>query len=365
MKLCYLYSDITMNGGIERVLSIIASELADNWGYDVTIVSIYRTQDTPPYKFSDKIKIVYLSDSPYSGSPGSFHRLKLQIKTLNLIKAYFKRNRFDIIAAQSFPCAFMAYLSGIDRSRIVAVEHVYYGYYNKLMRMLRNRIYGKFKWVVSLTQNDTASFKKCLQNVSTIPNPVVFGCNSPSTLDSNKIISVGRLEYQKGFDILLDVFKEVNRLYPLWTLHIYGEGTLREALSDQIKELGLESCVFLEGVTKSIDEKYRESAFCVVSSRFEGFPMTITEAMREGVPCVSFRCPNGPEDLISDGKDGILVSHLDKAGLTDAISTLIIDKSKRKEMGKAAFYSIRRFDVRHVAEMWNDLYVDLVNTTSV
>ena len=61
-----------MNGGIERVLSIIASELADNWGYDVTIVSIYRTQDTPPYKFSDKIKIVYLSDSPYSGSPGSF-----------------------------------------------------------------------------------------------------------------------------------------------------------------------------------------------------------------------------------------------------------------------------------------------------
>lgn len=165
--------------------------------------------------------------------------------------------------------------------------------------------------------------------------------------------------------IFFDVFKEVNRLYPLWTLHIYGKGTLREALSDQIKELGLESCVFLEGVTKSIDEKYRESAFCVVSSRFEGFSMTITEAMREGVPCVSFRCPNGPEDLISDGKDGILVSHLDKAGLTDAISTLIIDKSKRKEMGKAAFYSIRRFDVRHVAEMWNDLYVDLVNTTSV
>ena len=102
-----------------------------------------------------------------------------------------------------------------------------------------------------------------------------------------------------------------------------------------------------------------------MSSIFEGFPRTITEAMREGVPCVSFRCTNGPEDLISDGKDGILVSHLDKAGLTDAISTLIIDKSKRKEMGKAAFYSIRRFDVRHVAEMWNDLYVDLVNTTSV
>lgn len=354
-----------MNGGIERVLSIIASELADNWDYDVTIVSIYRTLKTPPYKFSDKIKIVYLSDIAYSGTPGSFYRLKLQLKALRLIKEYFKNNTFDIISVQSFPCAFMAYLSGIERNKVVAVEHVYHGYYNRWIGSVRDYMYKRFKWVVTLTQNDAVSFRKSLPNVSTIPNPVVFKCNVPSSLDSNRIISVGRLEYQKGFDILIDAFKAIAQKYPSWTLHIYGKGSLKEDLSNQINRHGLSSAVFLEGVTESIDEKYRESAFCVVSSRFEGFSMTITEAMREGVPCVSFRCPNGPEDLISDGKDGILVSHLDKAGLTDAISTLIIDKSKRKEMGKAAFYSIRRFDVRHVAEMWNDLYVDLVNTTSV
>lgn len=361
LNLCYFYTDISMNGGIERVISLLAGEQTEKLGYNVTIVSMFRSSKLLPYYFSDKIKFVYLSDEPYGGAPGSLRRLKLQLKSLFLIKKHFRKHKYDVIAAQSFPCAFMAYLAIHRKQTIIAVEHVYHDYYGAHVQKLRNYIYRKLNGVVVLTNNDRDSFDAKVGNVEVIPNPIVFNDNAPSVLDSTKIISVGRLEYQKGYDNLIDIFRKVHKVHPDWTLHIYGKGTQKDILQSMIEQYGMVGAVVLEGVSDVIAEKFRESAFCVVSSRFEGFSMVIAEAMREGVPCISFRCPNGPESIITHGVDGLLVENQNKEAMSEAIIHLIEDTELRHELGREAFQSIRQFDIHTIALKWDEYYKTILN----
>ncbi len=361
LNLCYFYTDISMNGGIERVISLLAGEQVEKLGYNVTIVSMFRSSKLLPYDFSDKINFVYLSDEPYRGAPGSLRRLKLQLKSLFLIKKHFRKHKYDVIAAQSFPCAFMAYLAIHRKQTIIAVEHVYHDYYGAHVQKLRNYIYRRLNGVVVLTDNDRDAFVAKVGKVEVIPNPIVFNDNVPAILNSTKIITVGRLEHQKGYDNLIKIFRKVHKAHPEWTLHIYGKGTQKDMLQSMIEQYGMIGAVVLEGVSDVIAEKFRDSAFCVVSSRFEGFPMVITEAMREGVPCISFRCPNGPESIITHGVDGLLVENQNKDAMADAIINLIEDAELRHKLGLEAFRSIRQFDVHTVAMKWDEYYKTILN----
>lgn len=359
MKLCYFYSDITLKGGIERVLSLLTTEQAKNPNLEISIVSQYKSFDRPHYTFPSQVRMVYLSEEPFGGAPRSLHRIRLLLKNRKNIRRFFKENHFDRIAAQAFPNAFMLYISGVDRRKIVAVEHTFYGYYGRFVRGLRIWLYKRLRSVVTLTGKDRDSFYRHLSSVYAIPNPVVLENRFQSSLDSKKIISIGRLEYEKGYDTLIRVWKELHDKYPDWSVEIYGEGTQQETLKKQIEDCGISDSLHLEGTTNNVLEKIRESAFFIMSSRFEGFGMVLVESMSQGVPCVSFDCPNGPSCIISDGEDGLLVKDQDEEALRTSMERLMNDIELRKRLGTAAYKKVENFEIGKIIRLWDILYARL------
>ena len=361
MKLCYFYTDITLKGGIERVMSLLVSAQVPDKKLDITVVSQYKTFEIPHYPFPEGVRYVYLNNFPYDGSPKSFHRLRLLFRNLGRVKQFFRKNDFDLISSQAFPNAFILFLAGVRMQKVISVEHVYYGYYGKWMRKLRNWIYKKCAAVVVLTQNDKKSFEKDLSNVWVIPNPVLLSARKYSPLENGRVISVGRLEYQKGFDVLIRVFARIHEHFPDWILDIYGEGTLKEELQHQIDDLSLLGIVNLRGTTDRILSEMNKSSFFVMSSRFEGFGMVLVEAMSQGLPCVSFDCPNGPADIIENEQNGLLVPNQDEERLYDAMRLMMENRELRIRLGQEAYKNIEKFDIKKVVVGWKQLYDSLVS----
>ncbi len=139
-------------------------------------------------------------------------------------------------------------------------------------------------------------------------------------------------------------------------MEIYGNGTEKEKLQEKINNLGLEKSFLLKGVTENIKEKYLASSIYVMSSRYEGMPMVLLEAMAHGLPIVSFECPCGPKDIIKDNEDGYLVSFGNVEQMAKKIEELIINKEKRKFFGKNARKNVERFSQDKIMEKWKKLF---------
>lgn len=337
------------------MISSLTSAQANDNDLDITIVSQYKTFKEPLYEFPKSVRYVYLKECPYEGSPASFRRLKLLLKNIFHVRKFFQKNDFDIILSLAFPNTFMLLLAGVKMSKVISAEHTYYAYYNSCIRLLRNTIYKRCRAVVVLTNTDKRFFTKYLDKVYVIPNPISLANRKYSESLDGRIISVGRLEREKGYDVLIRVFSQIHKKYPNWILDIYGEGTLKEELQNLIVHEGLIGLVNLRGVTDQVLEEMRHSSFFVSSSRFEGFSMVLVEAMSQGLPCVSFNCPNGPADIIINEDNGILVPNQDENALCKGMERLIEDRNLRIKMGKSAYVSIEKFEIGTIVAQWKQL----------
>lgn len=230
---------------------------------------------------------------------------------------------------------------------------------NSLIRELRQL--SKF---VVLTHED-ATFWPELQNVCVIPNPVSFLPDVVSDNSHKQVIAMGRYVAQKGFDRLISAWRAVADKHPDWVLKIYGDGHLREQLQRQVEELRLTDSCFLEHSVSDVISTFRESSISVLSSRFEGFGLVIVEAMACGLPVVAFTCHCGPRDIITDGKDGILVPDGDIAGLADGINRLIEDEELRKKMGKEARRRASDYSLDVIGVEWIKLFESLLSHPTV
>ena len=357
IKICYFLGDITTTGGIERVLSILTTEQVKDPDLDLTIVSKFHSYPKPNYYFDDKIKIVYLQEKAVNNSPGSFARLKQHFRSIPKIRRFYRNHQFDLILSQAFPNTFTLWIAGLDMKRVIGVEHVYYGYYGRIIRGIRHYVYKRLSQLVVLTSRYQPCFQgEGLTRVNIIANPVVLSNRSRSSLMNKKIISVGRLVYQKGFDTFVEIFKNIHVKYPDWSVEIYGRGILHDALQKQIDEAGLTNSFKLMGNTDQIEREYHSASIFVLPSRFEGFPMVLTEAMSQGLACVSFNCPNGPSDLILDESVGLLVENQNKTEFEKALFRLIEDVELRKLIGANAYANVKRFDVYNIISEWKMLY---------
>lgn len=175
-------------------------------------------------------------------------------------------------------------------------------------------------------------------------------------LEDHRVISVGRYEYPKGFDRLINAWALIAKRVPGWSLHIFGEGSLRPALTEQIKVLHLENSVFLDGASNDIGKELSKSSIAVFSSIYEGFLMAIVEAESAGLPIVSFDTSCGPKDIIRDGEDGFLVKNGDIESLGERLLTLMQDDGLRKEMGAKAFENSKRFTPEVIMPQWLSLF---------
>ena len=225
------------------------------------------------------------------------------------------------------------------------------------MAQLDKKVQQLDKFVV-LTHED-AAYWKGLSNLTVIPNPITIEQGIYSDCTSRQVIAVGRYTYQKGFDLLIPAWKIVNENHPDWTLNIYGGGD-KEDLQQMIDNLGLSSTLKLNDPVSQIREKYQQSSIFVLSSRFEGLPLVLMEAMSCRLPSVSFTCPCGPKDIIHDGEDGILCENGNIESLAAGICQLIEDEQLRKEMGKKAAQNIQKFAINRIMQQWDYLFQDLV-----
>ena len=376
-RIAYCTPSLYIAGGVERVLTTKANYFADVLGYEIYIILTDGKGKEPYYKLSPKIKVIHLDINFEELWHLSFLRkIPVYLKKQRVFKRKLTEVLMDIkpdITVSLLRREINFITSIRDGSKKVGEIHV-----NKLnyrnfeandtnivkelfskwwMRNLLSKLKKLDRFVV-LSHEDKGYWYE-LDNVEVISNPLSFIPRKECTLDSHRVIAVGRYVYQKGFDLLLDAWKIVNKKHPTWELHVYGNGD-KTPYVEQVHHNDIKNC-FLEDAVNNIDEKYAESSIFVLSSRFEGFGMVLAEAMSCGLSCVSFACPCGPKDMISDGIDGLLVENGNVEELANKICCLIENEDLRKEMGKRAKINIQRYKEENIMEQWQNLFNELLS----
>jgi glycosyltransferase involved in cell wall biosynthesis len=231
-------------------------------------------------------------------------------------------------------------------------------------RILRRLTYPWARAIVLQTRAAAAYFpERWASRIAVVPNPVpALAAASPGPAprpDGRRlIVAMGRLDRQKGFDLLIRAFASVARARPDWDVTILGDGPERDALAAQVERAGLSGRVSLPGREPDAMGVLRRADLFVLSSRYEGFPNALCEAMACGLPVVAFDCPSGPAEIVRDGVDGLLVPAEDVAGLASAVSRLAGDPERRRAMGGRATEVSERFSVERIAGLWEKILED-------
>ncbi len=380
LKIVYCTPALYMAGGVERVLTLKANYFAEHFGYDITII-LTEGKDKPLfYPLSDRIKIVNLNVNFEELWTCSFvKKVSVYLSKQRIFKkrltAELMRIRPDITV--SLLRREINFINDIkDGSKKIGELHVNRANYRNFeegdANFIKN-LFAKF-WMCSLvshlkrldkfivlTEEDKASWTE-LSNVEVIPDPLAFDITEVSPLKAKRVIAVGRYVYQKGFDLLLQAWAKIEKLFPDWELAIYGMGD-RSSYENLAQQLGINmNRCHLNGSTQNIRKEYLESSLFVFSSRFEGFGMVLIEAMACGLPVVSFDCPCGPKDIVSHDEDGLLVPSGDIDKLANAMSQLMDSYELRHQMAKNAICNVRRFQIDEIADRWQLLFEDVLNS---
>ncbi len=360
MKIAYCIESAYNSGGMERVLSLKANYLCEKLGYDVYVITTDQASHSNFFEFSDRIKFIDL-DVGYKELAGKpfVRKTYLYWKKRRMHYARLK-NVLDGLNADIVISMFGKEASMLwrikDGSRKILEFH--FSKYMRLMvqqsaamkainlfRTLMEDIFARhYDRMIVLTQEDGKSWKR-FRNLMVIPNPTFMHPDRPAALDNKRVIVVGRLCHQKGLDMLVSAWALVHQSEPDWHLDIYGSGEWKESLERQITECGLDTSIRIHQPVTDIQSIYMESSILALTSRYEGFPLVLTEAMGCGVPVVSFACKCGPRDIIKDGYNGFLVRENDVKGFAEKLLHLMRRRDIRKEMGKNAMSSAQEYDM--------------------
>lgn len=362
INICFFSGDITRSGGTERVSTVIANELVKDKKYNISFLSLFEKRQETFFYLDKTIKRYRLYENEVSGAKhilGYIHR----------IHSFLKKKRVNILVdidgildMYSIPALWNTKIKLISWEQFNFYQNPYVSY----RKFTRKWAAKKADAIVVLTKEDKGYYERNLKirhRIRHIYNPMatVFeDDNSVYNLESKEILSVGRLTEQKGFDILIDVAKIVLNEHPDWKWRVVGEGEDREKLQKKINKYNLEDKLILCGNVDNIDEYYIKSSMYVLTSRYEGFGLVLTEAKSHHLPCVSFKCPAGPSEIIKDGINGCLVECFDVENMADKINILIENNRLRKEFSKKALEDTEKFKLENVVEQWKKLFRELV-----
>ena len=367
------------NGGMERVLANKANHLV-NHGHEVHVISIQSTTGRQPFFAIDPRVRMWSLDCDGLYRKGLVRKLmpwRGRRAFLARLSAVLAQIRPEVAIALHDAHARYLYAADGDSPKVLELhfakhKRAQYLYALEESRWLRPlvdlykapfyRLIRHYDRFVVLTEEDRTAWQRPgVDNIVVIPNAQTFPCTVQATLDHRRVIALGRNTPQKQFDALLRAWSLVAGRNPGWRLAIIGSGD-KQDLARLADRLGISASVDLGEATRDVQgELLRSSAFAL-TSRYEGLPMILIEAMSCGVPVVSFACRSGPTDIIRDGQDGFLVPAGDVAGFARRLQALMSDPALRQAMGDAAFHNVRRFDEATVMHQWLDLFERLVRT---
>jgi glycosyltransferase involved in cell wall biosynthesis len=343
-------------GGAERVVSTIANQLIEE--YEVTIIVFYEC--TPFYPLDSRINIVFCK-KVYRREPSSIQSIKTHIqlfkKSLQILKRENTRlvigfmttaNIYAVIAAKRLK------IKSIISERI----HPEYEIISKLWLVLKKFFYPKSNRLIVQTKAIKSYFEDFVANerLEIIKNPLapeLILKRDLSKIKERLILNVGRLDDQKNQDLLIKAFANIPN--ENWKLILIGEGTNRMRYTNLIAKLNLQEQVILKGNVNCVEYYYNTASLFVFTSRYEGYPNALTEAMYFGIPCISTNCPSGPSELISDDKNGFLIPVGNQNVLETKMRLLMSDENLRTKFSTNALKSTVGFEAEHIALQWKSI----------
>lgn len=376
-KIVYCTPSLYMAGGVERVLTLKANYFADNYGYDVTIITTDGEDKKCFFPLSDKVKVINLGIH----FEDMWHRSFLKRLCMYLPKErQFKKllttelNRIKPDITISVLRREINFLTEIhDGSKKIGEIHINRAHYRNFTPNRTNpfkAIFAKF-WMhglvkklkkldrfVVLTEYDRHAWQE-IPRVDVIANPLPFYPVLINTVRRKRIISIGRYFDEKGYDMLLKVWAIVEKKCADWELDIYGDGNklYYEKIASTLA-LDRQRCRLNDSIS-DVQREYLDSSLFVCTSRFEGFGMGIIEAMACGLPVVAFDCLWGPRSIITDGEDGLLVENGNIEKMAETILSLVNHPERISEMGMNARKNVQRFNIDTIAKKWKRLFDSL------
>ena len=352
MNIIYIIEDFSSPGGAERIVSYKANVLSTKYLHQVSIISVYQDIRPQAYKLDENVNLIHLNVPFAKKTNKSLLRLLSRLYTIfiaivRLNKVIKKQNPDIIFFTTTLGAILLPFCH--TKARKIYESHLARNYnpFNKLFFLTEMRA----ERIICLTSGDAKEYKYA-KRVDIIPNYINEVKSHVKDYSVKKAIAVGRLEYQKGFDILIDCWKEISKQYPYWQLDIYGEGSCKEILQQQIDSFILGDKVKLCGRNDNIIELYPLYSIHLMTSRYEGLPMTLIEAQSCGLPSVVLDFKYGASDIVSNCYNGLIIEQGNRKLFIEAVMKMMSSEKLRKEYGTNALTIGKRYSKESIFNRW-------------
>lgn len=374
MKVTFSILNVFGVGGTVRTVVNQANALA-RAGHEVDILSVVQRGDGVPFPLDPRVRVREVMDGREvdegASRPGrevppgeNFRHLFTAEREERLIME-LQRSDSDVFVATRVALNLLAARYGHDGLVLVAQDHMNFEHYRPPLQEAILAGYPRLDAVVCLTERDADTYREHLSGdarIEVIPNALHTMDVPQADPESTVVVTAGRVVPQKGYDLLINAFAEVAKRHPGWQLRIFGKGdaeTIRR-LRRMINRRHLYNHVLLMGPSLTLEEELAKASFFVLSSRYEGFPMSLMEALSHGLPVVSFDCPTGPREILTDGVDSLLVPPKNTKALAESICQLIENDALRRKMSRAARENAHSYSPESVRPRWERLFSDLM-----
>lgn len=359
MKIAYIIEGLYNSAGMERVITARANRICKS--FDTTIITYDDGKKRDFFPLDSRIHRIYLN-ADISNVQTKLRQVLLREK-FGIVTSMGGYDFFFLHKIKDGSKKIIEFHFSFDVSNVWS-SHIKNPIWRRIMiaaqkykRIYHARQYDK---IIVLCKTDKLKWQKYSDKVAYIYNPLTIHCEHPSSCNSKIVIAVGRLDYQKGYDYLLQIWSLVHKKHPDWILNIYGDGSLLNTLNGQIRDLCLSETVFLRGKANNIVSKYTESSIFVLTSRDEAFGLVITEAEACGLPIIAYDCPSAPAELVNDGENGYVISPVGNIDeFADKVCYLIEHADLRKKMAKKSLDIAECFQINDIIRQWVNLYQTL------
>lgn len=381
MKFIYLIKSYAMKAGVERVMSDKMNYLAAR-GHAITLVTYEQGSHPQAFPLHESIRHVDLGTRFFEIEKyGLVRRLPLLSRLRRVFKdrlqSIVDEVQPDVIVSTTYSAKLMDIILSVNtHARQVVESHVAcftikkaYDYRHQFLLRHLAALYDKWMLgklakadcLIALTEGDAQDWKQYISEVLVIPNPVTDFRDEvkPHDGEGHRILCVGRLHEQKGFDMLVDAFALISEKCPQWRVDIFGDGSQKSLLLAKIEKYHLNGRITIHPPSPDIYTEYQNSEFLVLSSRYEGFALVLPEAMSCGIPCVAFDCKYGPRDVIAEGETGLLAADGNVEDLAEKMLWMVTHKEERLRMGRKARESVCRYQKDVIMQRWIDLFETL------
>ena len=365
MKIVFNTDQIYLHGGIEKVMATKANYFANLPDTSVYIVTTEQDGKAACYPLDPRVKLIDLGvDYIRSRTYFSIANLKKAFKHYRKQKQLFGELKPDVIISPNynFDHYWLPFIKG--QAKLIKERHSSAyderqqrenaGFLKGFRYKLMDWIGSKYDHIVVLNPDEAGYLHS--DNAVVIPNPVALS-NLTAQLENPRVIAAGRISPVKNFGDLITAWAEVVKTYPEWQLHFYGQDYLgtQAGLEQKVKELDLEKQVYFRGSVQDIPQTMTDYSLYAMTSETECFPMVLLEALSVGLPVVSYDCPNGPRNIVTNQVDGLLTKYMDVQDFAENVKLLINDTVLRKQMGANAKRNVERFSTEAVMEKWERL----------